>query len=155
MAGAAVWGGSLLLDPNWVVEWLPTLARYQELTDQPVFWWLALFTIPLLLAGDLIGGAIALQFLILPSPVLSTYPASAVPLSVLHDRRSKWLVPLSYLWVLPALLLGPPWATALTLILPVVLLVALRCREASSAPAPTQPPGPPVADEMSAIQAGE
>jgi hypothetical protein len=78
-----------------------------------------------------------------------------VPLSVLHDRRSMWLVPASYLWVLPALLLGPPRATALTLVLPVVLLVALSRHEASSAPDPTQPSGPLVAAETSVIQACE
>ena len=133
VAGTLLWGGTLLLDPNWLSEWWPSLARYQALTDQPVFWWLALFAIPLLLVRDYIGGAIVLQFVLLPFPILSTYAASAVPLSVLDDRRSKWLVPLSFLWVVPALLIGQAWATALTLILPVVVLAALRRREQTAA----------------------
>jgi len=47
-------------------------------------------------------------------------------LTVLDDPRSKWLVPLSYGWVLPALFFGPAWATALTILLPTVLLAVWR-----------------------------
>lgn len=127
---ALVWGGSLLLDPHWVGEWLPTLDRYRQLTHQPILWGFALFAIPLLLMRQWLAAATIAQFLILPFPTASTYAAGAVPLTVLDDPRSKWLTLLSYVWVVPALFFGPAWATALTILLPMVLLAALRHYEA-------------------------
>jgi hypothetical protein len=129
LLGLAIWGGSFLLDPNWFFEWLPTLSRYRQLTQQPIFWGLTLFAIPLLLIRDWLAAASVLQFLVLPFPTGSTYAVGAVPLSVLDDPRSKWLSYMSYAWVVPAAFLGVAWATALTLILPVVALSALRWYE--------------------------
>ncbi len=126
---ALVWGGSLLLDPYWIGEWLPTLDRYRQLTHQPILWGLALFAIPLLLMRQWLAAATIAQFLILPFPTASTYAAGAVPLTVLDDPRSKWLTLLSYAWIFPALFFGPAWATALTILLPMVLLAALRFYE--------------------------
>jgi hypothetical protein len=129
IVNAALWGGSLLLDPRWFFEWLPTLYRHHELTRQPVYWALALFAIPLLLLRDYIGGAVVLQFLLLPFPLPSAYAASTVPLGVLDDHRGVWLVPLGAAWLFLDLVVGPAWATALALILPMVVLSVLRRRE--------------------------
>lgn len=129
IVNALIWGGSFLLDPNWPLEWLPTLDRYREITHQPILWGLALFAIPLLFIRDWPGAAIVLQFLVLPFPTMSTYAAGAVPLTVLDDRRSKWLTVSSYCWIFPALLLGPAWATALTILLPTVILALRRWHE--------------------------
>jgi hypothetical protein len=132
---AFFWGGSLLLDPNWVFEWLPTLDRYRAITHQPILWGLALFAIPLLLFRDWPAAATVLQFLVLPFPIASTYAAGAVPLTLLQDPRSKWLVVLSYTWIFPAILLSPAWATALTILLPTVLLATVRWHEQRGVPA--------------------
>lgn len=131
LALAVVWGGATLLDPRWVTSWLAALADYRALTGhQPFYWGLALLAVPLLLVRDYLGGAIVLQFALLPWPVpVGTYPASALPLSVLDDRRSAWLTPLSFLWPGAYLAFGPFWAAALTLFLPVVALALLRARE--------------------------
>lgn len=125
--GAAIWGGSLLLDPNWIAEWIPTLINHHNVLHQSILWPLALFAIPLFLVGNPIGGATVLQFAMLPYP--GVYAASAVPISVLDDPRSRWLLPLSFLWIIPAVLIGQAWSTALLLIVPVVILSALRWRE--------------------------
>ncbi len=86
-----LWGSSLLLDPNWLFEWLPTLSHYRQVTHQPIVWAFALFAIPFLLMRDWLGAANFLQFLTLPFPLNSTYAAGAVPLTTLDDRRSFWL----------------------------------------------------------------
>ena len=127
-----IWGGSLLIDPNWPIEWLPTLEHYRAITHQPILWGLALFAIPLLLIRDWPAAATVLQFLVLPFPTASTYAVGAVPLTVLNDPRSKWLVPLSYGWVFPALIVGPAWATASTILLPTVILAVWRWYEQNS-----------------------
>lgn len=124
IVGAAVWGGSLLLDPNWVVEWIPTLVNHHNVLHQPFLWPVALLALPLLLARDFVGAAVVLQFLILPYPGI--YAASAVPLSVLDDPRSKWLLVFSIAWIFPAALIGQEWATGLLLVLPMVALSLLR-----------------------------
>jgi hypothetical protein len=139
---ALVWGGSLLLDPHWVGEWLPTLDRYRQITHQPILWGFALFAIPLLLMRQWLAAATIAQFLILPFPTASTYAAGAVPLTLLDDPRSKWLTLLSYVWVVPALFFGPAWATALTILLPMVLLAALRHYEGRSQLVATGRSGP-------------
>ncbi|HEX2186381.1 MAG TPA: glycosyltransferase 87 family protein, partial [Chloroflexota bacterium] len=120
---ALVWGGAFLLDPTWVAEWIPTLHNSHETLHQPFYWQLGLLAIPLLLARDLVGGALVLQFVMLPFP--GSYAASALPLAVLPDRRGIWLAPLSFLWPFAAVLLGAAWATGLTLVLPVVALALL------------------------------
>ena len=124
VAGAAVWGGSMLLDPHWLQWWISTVLRHQEVTHQPVFWQLALLAIPLLLIRDYISGALVLQFLLEPFPGM--YVASAVPLGVLGDRRSKYLIPASFLTLPAYASVGQAWATVLALILPMVLLAFLR-----------------------------
>lgn len=134
VVGGAIWGGSLLLDPRWVAEWLPTLYRHHELTQQPIFWALALFAIPLWLVGDRVGSAIVAQFALMPFPLPATYAASPVPLTVLDDRRSKWLMPISFLWPFAAVWLGIAWAVALTMILPMVALAVLRWWERTARP---------------------
>jgi len=134
VVNALIWGGSLLIDPNWPIEWLPTLDHYRAITHQPILWGLALFAIPLLLIRDWPAAATVLQFLVLPFPTASTYAVGAVPLTVLDDPRSKWLTVLSYGWVFPALLFGPAWATALTILLPIVILAVWRWRERKNAP---------------------
>lgn len=131
---ALFWGGSFLLDPNWLFEWLPTLDRYRAITHQPILWAFALFAIPLLLIRDWPAAATILQFLVLPFPTASTYAAGAVPLTVLDDPRSKWLTALSYAWIFPAMFLGPAWATALTILLPTVALSGLRWHERRQEP---------------------
>lgn len=127
VALTAVWGGSLLLDPNWPAEWLRAATTYSALTAQPVYWALAAFALPLLLAHDLLGAALVLQLALFPFPI-GFYAASALPLSVLHDRRSKWLMVASFLLPFPAIWLGQAWAIALALLLPIALLALLRRR---------------------------
>lgn len=125
--GAAIWGGSLVLDPNWIAEWIPTLFNHHNVLHQQILWPLALLAIPLFLIGNPIGGATVLQFMMLPYP--GVYAASAVPISILDDPRSRWLIPLSFFWIIPAVLIGQAWSTALLLIVPVVVLSALRWKE--------------------------
>jgi hypothetical protein len=132
----AVWGGSLLLDPNWPREWLAALATYSAQAGQPTYWVLAAFALPLLLARDWLGAAIALQLALFPFPI-GFYGAAALPLSVLDDPRSKWLMVLSFLLPFPAILLDQQWALALALLLPIAVLALLRWREASRAPQPS------------------
>ncbi|MBC8076156.1 MAG: DUF2029 domain-containing protein [Chloroflexales bacterium] len=127
-AALSVWGLSLLLDPNWPNEWLAALANYSALTNQPVYWLLAAFALPLLLGRDWIGAALVLQLALFPFPI-GFYAAAALPLGVLHDPRSKWLMVASFLLPFPALWLGQAWAIALVLLLPVVALALLRWRE--------------------------
>jgi hypothetical protein len=124
IVGTAIWGGTLLLDPHWLHWWIPTLFRHQDVTHQPVYWGLALLAIPLLLVRDYISGALVLQFLLEPFPGM--YVASAVPLGVLDDRRSKYLIPISYLTVVGVAFAGQAWVTAAVLILPVIALSTLR-----------------------------
>ena len=75
---------------------------------------LHLLAIPLLLIRDYISGALVLQFLLEPFPGM--YVASAVPLGVLGDRRSKYLIPASFLTLPAYASVGQAWATVLALI---------------------------------------
>lgn len=124
---------SFALQPNWVTSWIPLLEHSHALLAQPFYWPLALFALPLFLMGDLIGGALALQFLMLPYP--GPYAASALPFGVLGDPRSKWLILVGGLWILAGPFIGPAWATALTLLLPMTLLSGLRWWERRRKPA--------------------
>lgn len=139
LVGAAIWGGSLLLAPRWVLDWLPTLSRHHEVTQQPVLWGLALFAVPLLLCRDVIGAAVMLQFALMPFPVPAVYPLSTVPLSALDDPRGKYLAPLSFAMPVAFVFLSAPWAMALTIALPLTALAALRWWERRPAPAATTP----------------
>lgn len=126
VACGALWGGALLLYPRWVADWVPMLANSHNTMHQPFYWQIALLALPLLALGDVIGGALVLQFLLLPFP--GSYAASALPMIAIEDRRSLWLMPLSFCWPLAALTTGQAWATALTLVLPVVALAVWRRR---------------------------
>lgn len=123
---AVWWGGTLLLDPGWVGEWLPVVGHYSTLSHHAVLWGLALFAIPFLAMRDWLGAATILQFLVLPFPLSSTYAAGAVPLTVLDDRRGHWLAAWSYCWILFAPLFGAAWAVALAVLLPATVLAMRR-----------------------------
>jgi hypothetical protein len=123
---ALFWGGSFLVDPHWLFEWLPTLARYREITQQPTLWALALFAIPFLLMRDWLAAANLLQYLTLPFPVNSTYAAGAVPLTVLDKSRSYWLALCSHLWIFLVPLLGRPWAVTLAILVPTTVFALLH-----------------------------
>lgn len=118
---------SFLLQPNWVVEWVARLQNSHNVLHQPIHWQLAFFAIPLFLLGDLIGGALVLQFLMLPYPFV--YATAAIPLSVIGDRRGKWLTVTGALWIIAAAVVGEVWAIALLILLPVVVIAGLRWRE--------------------------
>ncbi len=133
--GAVVWGGSLLLDPHWVGQWLAMLSHHHEMTQQPLLWGLAFFAIPLLLIRDYISAAVMLQFLVMPYP-FAAYPFSPVPLGLLGEARHRWLIPVSFIWMLIHFAIGEVWASLLTLILPVVALSLWRYWRERRAAAP-------------------
>lgn len=132
-----LWGGSFLLDPNWVAELWPQLVNQREMLQQPIFWPLAFLALPLFFTRNLISGVAVLQFAILP--YAGIYAASAVPLGILDDRRSRWVCLLGVLWMFPAILLGQSWGLAIFVMLPVVALSALRWRERNAATTPAAP----------------
>lgn len=122
-----LWGLAFLVDPRWFLEWLMAIRQYDGSAQQPFFWAIGLLAIPLLCIGDYIGAAILAQFIISPFPTGSAYAAGAVPLTVLDDARSRWLPILALPWLLVAhFTVGPGWATALLLVLPVVAIALLR-----------------------------
>lgn len=128
-AGAAVpWVASVALDRAWVGQWIAVLQRYQATFGAAILWPVGLLGLPLLLARDLIGAAVVLQFLLLPFP--GSYAASSLPLPLLGSRYLPWLVAASYLWPFVALAYGTPWATALVLVLPMVAASAYEHRAA-------------------------
>lgn len=53
-------------------------------------------------------------------PYPGVYAASAVPLSVLDDPRGRWLI--------PAVIIGQAWSSAIFLIVPIIILSAYRGR---------------------------
>lgn len=137
VAAAALWGGSLLIDPNWIVEWLAGVRGYVDAARQPVLWPLLLLGLPLLLARDWVSAAVTAQLALAPFP--GVYAAGALPLSVLREPRSRWLSVASFLWPAVALLADKQLATATTLVLPLVVLSLLRWREQRQAdPSPQQ-----------------
>jgi len=121
---APFFGASFALYPGWVFDWLPRLENSHAILQQPFLWGLALFAIPLFLLGDIIGGALLLQFAMLPYPGI--YSSASLPLSVIGDRRSRWLIALASLWVIFGVTLGTGWATGLALVLPILALALLR-----------------------------
>lgn len=135
--GAALpWLGSVVLDPTWPREWLAVLGRYQASFAPVVLWPMGLLGVPLLLVGDVIGAAVVLQFLLLP--FTGSYAASSLLLPLLRSRFVPWLVAASYLWPFVALGVGTPWATALTLVVPMVLASVYERRASLRGTAPVR-----------------
>jgi hypothetical protein len=132
IASAIVWGGSLLLDPKWFGEWLATLPKYLASSHTVAPWNIIILAMPLLLIKDYISTALVAQLAFFPHQ--TTYTSVGMPIGVIHDRRSKWLIPLSYFWPLPAYYLGKIWGTALCFALPVVILSILRWWEQNHNP---------------------
>lgn len=120
LVSGLLWGASVAVDPSWPVEWASALVRDGRFVTGGFQWAIAAFAVPLSVVGDVVGAAVMLQFLLLP--LFGVYVASSLPLSLLHDARVRWLVPLSFLWPFPAALISPAWATALTLVLPMAIL---------------------------------
>jgi len=116
----------VLIAPQWPMQWLAGLRHYAEISNHPPNWALGLFAIPLLLLGNPLGASTVLPYLFFSLPVLSPYPAAALPLGVANDRRAVWLVPLSYLWWLLIQYVDQATATAIALIVPIVLFTAFR-----------------------------
>lgn len=125
LCALSFFGASFALYPMWVVDWLPRLENSHAVLHQPFLWGLALFAIPLLLVGDVISGALLLQFLLLPYP--GVYSSASLPLGIVGDRRSRWLIVAAVLWPVLGVLVGVAWATGLALVLPTVALGLLRC----------------------------
>lgn len=117
-------GGSFALYPGWVSDWLPRLENSHAVLQQPFLWGLALFAIPLFLLGDIISGALLLQFAMLPYPGI--YSSASLPLGVIGDRRSRWLIVLAPLWAILGVFFGMPWATFWSIVLPIVALGLVR-----------------------------
>lgn len=113
------WLASLALDPSWPAHWVAAVAGHQVAPHQRILWPIALLGSPLLLVGDVIGAAVVLQFFALPFP--GVYAASSLLLPLLRTARLRWLVATSFLWPFPAVVVGTAWATALTLVLPMVI----------------------------------
>lgn len=117
-------GTSFVLYPGWVFDWLPRLENSHTVLQQPFLWGLALFAIPLFLLGDIIGGALLLQFAILP--YLGIYSSASLPLGVIGDRRSRWLIVVAPLWIIFGVFFGMSWATLWSVVLPIVMLAIAR-----------------------------
>jgi hypothetical protein len=126
------YGLTLAIYPHWVLDWIPRLQNSHAVLHQAFYWQLALLAIPLLLMGDVIGGAMLLQFVLLPYP--GSYSSAAIPFGVLGDRRSRWLIPIAVVWMIAGLLVGTAWATFLTIVLPVLALSGLRWWERRPVP---------------------
>jgi glycosyl transferase family 87 len=124
-----VWGGSLLVDFRWPYDWLQALQRYVQAAAWPTFWALALLAIPLVVIKDYLSAVVVIQCAIVPYP--GVYAASSLYLGVLTDRRNKWLCLSSFFWPLVALETNLALGTALTLMLPVVILSMVRWFERS------------------------
>jgi len=121
---APFFGASFVLYPSWVFDWLPRLENSHAVLDQPFLWSLALFAIPLFLLGDIIGGALMLQFAILPYPGI--YSSASLPLGVIGDRRSRWLIVVAPLWAILGVFFGMSWATLWSIVLPIFVLAFVR-----------------------------
>jgi hypothetical protein len=122
-----VWGGSLLVDARWPYDWLQALQTYVHVAAWPTFWALGLLAIPLLFTKDYLSAIVIAQCAITPYP--GVYAASSLYLGVLADRRNKWLCLLSFCWPIVAIETSLALATALTLVLPVVILCIVRWYE--------------------------
>jgi hypothetical protein len=136
-----VWGSSLLIDSRWPYDWLQALQTYIDVAAWPTFWALGLFAIPLILTKDYLSAIVALQCAIAPYP--GVYAASSLYLGVLTDRRNKWLSLLSFCWPLVVLETNLALGTALTLMLPLVILCIVRWFERTRSAASGQPSSSP------------
>lgn len=121
-----VWGGAFLVDPRWLQEWFAAVSTYTTVAAQPILWPLALFAIPLLFNRDILSSLLVVQLALAPFP--GVYAASSLTLGVFRDPWSRWLSLASFLWPALAVVAGKPIATALILVLPVVVLSLLRQR---------------------------
>ena len=124
-----VWGSSLLIDLRWPYDWILALQTYVRVAAWPTYWALAVFAIPLVLIKDYLSATVVVQCAIAPYP--GVYAASSLYLGVLTDRRNKWLSLLSFCWPVVALETNLALGTALTLILPMVVLSIARWFERS------------------------
>ena len=120
----AFFGLSFLLYPTWLFDWLPRLENSHAVLQQPFLWGLALFAIPLFLLGDIISGALLLQFAMLPYPGI--YSSASLPLGVIGDRRSRWLIVFAILWAILGVFFGTAWATLWSIVLPIFALAVAR-----------------------------
>lgn len=136
-----IWGGTIVIDHNWLREWLPTLSQYQAISHHPIYWGLALFAIPLFFIRNFVGAALMFQFLFIPYPIPASYITSAIPLGVTEGRYILWLIPISFLLPLTAPFIGFGWATAFIIFLPVLIIAMLHYRTTRRTPAlPTLTP---------------
>jgi hypothetical protein len=123
-----LWGGSVLLDPNWLGEWWQALQNYAEQGRQGSVWPLALLLLPLLLWRDYVSAAALAQLSLLP--FAAVYDAAALPLNYLNDRRSWLLILASFAYIPLAVVFDRQIGIAIALILPVVVLSFLRRQSA-------------------------
>ena len=65
-----------------------------------------------------------LQFAMLPYP--GVYSSASLPLGVIGDRRSRWLIVVAPLWVIVGAFFGMSAATLWGIVLPIVVLVIAR-----------------------------
>jgi hypothetical protein len=137
--GLAFFGLSFALYPTWVFDWIPRLENHHAILHQPFLWQVALLAIPVFLIGDIITGTLLLQFIMMPFPGI--YAAAAVPLGVLGDRRSYWLVLIGILALFFVPFVSVAWVVFLTVALPTVGLALWRwrARRQLAIPAATAP----------------
>lgn len=128
-AFALVWGVPTLLWPAWWGEWLPRLLPYATRTQdvEPVVWILALLAVPLWLWRDRISATVVGQFSALP--LAGVYVASPLPMGIITSRLKWWLVAAAAWWPIVALAVGKPWATGITLVLPLIVCSWLTYRK--------------------------
>lgn len=126
VAMGIVWGGTTLLDPGWVGEWLGAVRVYAHMAAHPTLWWLVPLALPLLYSRQYLSAALVVQLSIFPHP--GVYAACALPLGVLHDQRSRWLSVISFLWPAVAVGVSKSSATAVILVVPLVVLALLQQR---------------------------
>jgi hypothetical protein len=117
---AVVWGGSLLLSPRWPIEWLPVALNNVTAVSRPVYWQFAVLLLPFVLVRDWISFSLVAP--VLAGQFRDVYVAASLPLGVAEMPRSIWLAPAAVMWLYISTLWDPAWGTALTLVLPVVLL---------------------------------
>jgi hypothetical protein len=123
-AMVGIWGGSLLLSPGWPADWLPIAINNVTAVERPVYWPFAVLLIPLLVARDWVSLSVAAPVLL--GQFRDVYVAAGLPIGVVDVPRSMWLAPLGATWLIVSAVIDPGWGTALTLVLPVVVLSVYR-----------------------------
>jgi hypothetical protein len=126
IAISVVWGASLLLDPNWIAEWLLNVRTYVAIGPQTYLWPLLVLVLPLLFWRDLLTATMLTQLCIIPQPDL--YSASMLFLPFIHERRSYWLVLAGLGWPVIAFLYSKGLATSIAFVLPALIFSYLRSR---------------------------